>query len=491
MFRYSVRMSGCTIRGTVKDVSGAPVRKAEIELSTGTMDTQTHYVATSGPDGSFSIQDVEPGQYHMRVQRTGYVAGNWGGIPGGAPLTVAPDRELGNIALTLVPQAVIVGRVLDEDGDPLEQVQVMVQPASPGSPSRRNAATDDEGRFRISGVAPGSYVLSASQQRRHHPHGRWILQGVAASYPDVYYPDVFDPAEAQPIRVNMGATVSGFELRMKKVAAYRVSGSVELPRDAAAASVFVHVHPRLGPGWVGSGFGGALRAAGENFDLSAVLPGSYTLIATCNDGQRSRQASLPIDVQDRDLEGLVVRFPSGATIDGVLLGAGDLAGIHIALTPNPPVPGPSAQTAAGGKFTFYDVVPGIYQLRPWRIPRDGYVRGARLNGVPTSPDAIAVNGPGQLEVEIAFDGGVIAGIVESAEATPLQGAAVQLWSASQIRHFAVSDQDGRFEIRGVAPGDLVAIAARSPLELRPERRESGTAVTVGPNGRTTVRLKVL
>lgn len=58
----------CSIHGIVSDAStGTPVANATINLSPGGRST------VSGSDGQFEFLDLDPGQYTITVQCTGYV----------------------------------------------------------------------------------------------------------------------------------------------------------------------------------------------------------------------------------------------------------------------------------------------------------------------------------------------------------------------------------------------------------------------------------
>src|SRR5207244_654535 len=63
----------------------------------------------------------------------------------------------------------ITGVVLDEDGEPLSNVQVMAM--TPGFRHekrmflpRQNAMTDGAGHYRLSGLAPGRYAVAAASR---------------------------------------------------------------------------------------------------------------------------------------------------------------------------------------------------------------------------------------------------------------------------------------------------------------------------------------
>ena len=67
----------------------------------------------------------------------------------------------------MLPQGVISGRVVDEDGDPISgaSVQILRQAYMRGrkqlTPAQSNM-TNDKGEYRIFGLAPGKYFVTAT-----------------------------------------------------------------------------------------------------------------------------------------------------------------------------------------------------------------------------------------------------------------------------------------------------------------------------------------
>jgi hypothetical protein len=437
-----------TLRGRILALSGAPLAKAVVTLLQMAFPHRPHpKTATTGPDGTFEIDDVEPGQYQLGAERTGYVSASLAG-----PLTVAPDRPLDAIELELIPQAVVTGRVLDEDGEPLEQARVVLVPAKPQVPQprfmlrpRQLQQTNDLGEFRLAGIAPGSYFLQAAVE--------------TPGYPTVNWPDA-------PIEVAIGARLGGFDITMRKVRGYRVRGRVEWPPDTHPGSRRVALHPS---GAMRMGRIGPPEPATETIDYTSVLPGTYMLAAMCD----GRQAQMHIQVTDHDLDGLVLTFHQGSAIEGVVRGVDSPGELRFGL--GGPV---SAQPVMreDGSFTLHHVVSGTYRLYFFPIPGDGYVKRVLYGGVEMPPEAIDMSAPASLEIELAFDSAVVAGAVDP----PRPGTMIQLWKGDLAVHVAAADQDGRFEIRGVAPGEYRATA----------NQQNAVPVKAAPGERVTLTLKL-
>ena len=106
--------------------TGEPLRKVSLSLRPngrgGGNDS-----ATSATDGSFRFASVDQGNYALTGERTGYVRETLSS-PGGQTkvIEVVSEKNTSGIELTLTPQSVIAGHVFDEDGDPMQSVNVEV-----------------------------------------------------------------------------------------------------------------------------------------------------------------------------------------------------------------------------------------------------------------------------------------------------------------------------------------------------------------------------
>src|SRR5713101_2297863 len=124
----------CSIEGQVMNaLTGEPVRKAYVSLngmgspnSRGSAGPLT-YGAVTDAGGRFAIQDIEPGSYSVAAERNGFTDGQspgWGGGRRVPTVTLNPGQHTSDIVFKMVPHGVITGRVLDEDGEPVQNVQV-------------------------------------------------------------------------------------------------------------------------------------------------------------------------------------------------------------------------------------------------------------------------------------------------------------------------------------------------------------------------------
>lgn len=171
------------IEGTVSLPEGSAASTAQVTLVAS---GQTAFpgvafdglrTTRAGSDGSFSISGVTPGQYTL-LARALAAQILW------ASADVLVDGErISGLSLSLQPGLTLAGRV-DFDGARLSRpidpaaVRVTLQPVQPqGSVGMApNAVSPDaNGRFTITGVAPGQYRLTASLPGLGRPGG-WMLR---------------------------------------------------------------------------------------------------------------------------------------------------------------------------------------------------------------------------------------------------------------------------------------------------------------------------
>ncbi|MGA3188787.1 MAG: carboxypeptidase-like regulatory domain-containing protein [Bryobacteraceae bacterium] len=104
----------------VNALTNEPLRKGHIVLD----DRKTRYAVTSGTEGTFRFEGIEPGNYRPEAQRDGFLdASNdpW--------LEVASGQQVKDIVIKLLPESVIAGHVIDEDGDPIAAAGVSYERA--------------------------------------------------------------------------------------------------------------------------------------------------------------------------------------------------------------------------------------------------------------------------------------------------------------------------------------------------------------------------
>ena len=107
---------------------------------------RTRRSGTTDDDGRFETRPIKAGTYTMSARAKGYVMGWYGPreSPFGAPIDVRAGRVSSGIEIRLQASGAINGRILDEHGNGLQGVEIVLEPAE-RSADRRPAA---RGRLR-------------------------------------------------------------------------------------------------------------------------------------------------------------------------------------------------------------------------------------------------------------------------------------------------------------------------------------------------------
>jgi hypothetical protein len=178
--------------------------------------TETVVVVTDGT-GQFSAR-VPPATYRVFVEHPDYVRHSMS-----ARLTVAAGTRAAPLTIALTRLGVVTGRVVIETGEPARNVVVSAESRLAVIAETR---TNDLGEYRLFGLMPGEYLISAQWDRvpRLEPEPLLGLLRTGAFidprtltgewYPAVFYPGTVDPFKAQPIAVGPGATAAGIDLQL-------------------------------------------------------------------------------------------------------------------------------------------------------------------------------------------------------------------------------------------------------------------------------------
>src|SRR5206468_581645 len=121
--------------------------------------------------GRYEIDGLPAGRYTVSFTRANYVRATYGQrrpLGPGAAIEIANGQIVSRVDAVLLRTGVITGRIVDELGDPITGVQVMPMRWAFINGERRlqssgmSAATNDLGEYRLFGITPGQYFVSAT-----------------------------------------------------------------------------------------------------------------------------------------------------------------------------------------------------------------------------------------------------------------------------------------------------------------------------------------
>ena len=275
---------GATIRGRVLTADGGtPIRRAQIRAISS--DTRASRLATTDGQGRFEFRDLPAGRWEITASKAGFVTLRYGQrrpFEAGRPIDLSETQVVENADLSLPRGAAITGRVFDEFGDPVAGARVQVLRYQLVQGTRRLTQTsvgdqsDDTGAFRLFGLTPGDYYVSATV--RALPVDDPTVD--AAGYAPTYFPGTGNVAEAQRVTVTVGQEIANISFALLPVRTVRVTGSIIDSAGKPLTSGSTSLGPADGVGdLIAPGAGGNVRPDGT-FMLTNVAPGSYTLTVT-------------------------------------------------------------------------------------------------------------------------------------------------------------------------------------------------------------------
>src|SRR2546425_1008916 len=278
--RLPLPIGPATIRGHVVRTDGPPLARAEVRLLS-TDKPGPPRVAMTDESGGYEFATLPAGRYTVTASKTGYVALEFGqdrAFEAGQSIVLKARETRERVDIALPRHGAIMGRVVDENGEPLEGVSVSVKEmrllggrrqlvSVPGVLPRQ---TNELGRYRVYGLQPGDYVVSAEVGQV----GSDDLPG----YPVTYFPGTINPVEAQRIQIGLSEEVSSVELALTPVRTARITG-----RTFTSSGEPFQAGVQMRPSWRSTGAiaeaVGARAQPDGGFEFSNVPPGDYVIQA--------------------------------------------------------------------------------------------------------------------------------------------------------------------------------------------------------------------
>ena len=480
------KQQDCTISGMVVAMAGSvPLKSALVTLSSVSDRSRAEVTIRSEGDGHFQFKGIVPGQYRLRVARNNYVTQEYGqrtATGPGATLTLIGGKEMKDLLFRLIPSATIAGRIEDEDGEPIAWAHVTALRSSykNGKRTFTTAATNsttDLGEYRLFGLAPGRYFISAT----YHPGSAHAgfdedfdyngAESLKENYVLTYYPGTYEATKAQSITVKSGEEIPSMDFMMRPTAVYRVRGRVvNMITDAKRVEhPMVFITPRGGgieSDSVTFGPSNEVKKDGT-FDLAGVAPGSYSLQAMVANGGEEHSVTQSIEVGDADVDGLQLVISKGFSVSGHVRWDGTPGHIEDNLYLLGRVDGQSA-VAGGyarvdrdGSFTWNQLSDSAMRINVGGLENNGYVKAADYGGVDVLEQGFTprAGSNATLEFTLSAQGAQVEGTATDENGLPAVGVWVVLVpdAKHKDRHDLYrkerTDQHGAYKISQIAPGD--------------------------------------
>ncbi len=164
------------VRGRITRQDGLPLSHATVTTQApqsflGRTANGTRAIQTD-EEGQYEFSDLPAGTYRINASKLGYTSWSFGQrteTDRGTSFDLEDGQTRARVDIVLPRYSAVMGRILDEFGDPIENVAVSVSQIRFQGGRRRLAgvngittqATDDLGRYRLYGLQRGEYIVNA------------------------------------------------------------------------------------------------------------------------------------------------------------------------------------------------------------------------------------------------------------------------------------------------------------------------------------------
>ena len=498
--------------------TGAPVRRAQVRIS-GT-DIMTK-VATTDNEGAFSFKDLPAGRFTVTATKSGFVTVGYGQrrpFEAGRPIELREAQVLERADIVMPRGSAINGRITDEFGEPIADVVVTAMRQSWQNGRRRlqsagrTATTNDLGQYRIYGLPPGEYYVSATMRGSQEMMvtemamvatvvGGPQLDAPRSGYAPTYYPGTPNGTEAQKLAVAIGQEAQNIDFGLLGVRLVKVSGQVVGSDGRPMEGVSVSTSPRNASeaGFMMSPLGGARTDKNGNFTLNGVAPGDYTLnargstVMTSGDGDRmvftmtrvaggggdgqNEFGAVPLSVGAEDIANVVIVTSKGATATGRVVWEGGakptsntlrITAASADADAGMALLGGSSSVTAEGTFEIKGLA-GYRIFRVANVPAGWLLKAVTVNDQDITDTGLEIKGSdaiNNLEVVLTARSTEVSGTVQAGNDPATDYTVVifsedaQKWVVPQTRHIhsARPNQDGRFQLKNLPAGTYYAVA---------------------------------
>jgi Carboxypeptidase regulatory-like domain len=472
------------ISGVVKNAADdAPVARARVMAVSPALPEPR--VVITGADGQYAITDLPAGAYSITATRTGFAPYTYGQgrTITGTPIPVTSGQQVANIDLALVAGGVIAGRILDEDGAAFAgaTVEALVRRFQGGTDmlfSVATAQTDDRGEFRLFGLAPGPYYVSAADPAFTNVSTPKGVQHYSATY----YPGTTLADQARTVTVGGGATPPRVEFRLQLVPPARVAGQLVAYDARPLLNGAIVMSPLQGEGVPRVAPEAPQMLPDGRFSFSGVSPGRYQILARGQTDPRGPALFVlyPMDVSGVDVDGIRLMLRPGAVLSGTVT-MKRVRGSHPPKLTSLRVRAPLADGSAfgdaltgavqpGGAYVLRGIMKGAHHLVVDGLQPPWVLESITHRGSDITDRQVAVEEREELRdvrIVITDVGSEVSGIVRNPRSLPVANTGVLVCSnvpafwlrTSRRLRVTFTDQQGHWSVAGLPPGEYFAVAS--------------------------------
>ena len=455
---------GAIVSGQVVDAdTGEPINEAQIFASH--TDGRGSAWTNTNSSGRYTLRGVPSGEVDIRAQAHGYIQEHVKLQVEGTERVTGTDFDLGI-------GASISGRVVDaETGQPVSRVYVFADTHS-GNGGGNGSDTDFDGRYEISGLAPGTYYVKAEGDR----HG----------YMRVYYGGAQDSNEAEPVRVEASSQVAGIDFQLEQGAT--IVGRVV---DDQSGLPIVNIEVYAGP--QNRGHSSWSRTDGNGEYILRGLPAGVMEVGARGLDYIERSLTV-VTTDNQPATASDLRLEVGTTISGRVTDEATgrpIANVNIEANRDGGGSSSWANTDRDGRYVVRGIGPGTYRIQA-QANEEGYVQEV-YDDTFSWDDAREITikskeGVGGIDFALAMGVSISGKIVDAETGAPITNA--EIYAGPQDGNqmsWTRTDGNGSYILKGLPVGVMeVGVRGQGYVEERLRVVTNDSQVTTAPDVRLDV-----
>lgn len=468
-----------TLSGKVLgQATGQPLKDVAVYSRAGSTKTDD--------SGAFELKNVKPGTYRITAFRS----------PNSAyrSVTLNPGATLPGVELRLPEPTEITGRVLDDNKEPMPEMQVLLVGreyffGEVRYSFREITQTDDTGNYSLKRATPGaSYLVMTQPVKRiskpisDAPRDPKLRRKATAP---TFFPSSSAIEGAQVLTLRSGEHREALDIFVSRTESRCLSATLQREgRPAAMRFEIGLARPTFGVHRDGGMF--AVQPNGTSGPDGAIricdlAPGDYRIVAFDPNDPGSSLGTTDVTIATRDVDNVTVTSRNRWSLSGEVIWDGeppkDHQPVRLALSLSSlgraPFSGESqglnTTPALPGRFTLPGLLLDDYMVRLTGLPRHLYLKDITYGTRSVMHQALRLGtavGEGELRFLIGQDGAFLQATIKDGEGKPVPHAIVLVMPAAAATEaalaetvvFGESDQNAEFKSNALRPGKYYVVA---------------------------------
>lgn len=377
------------------------------------------YKVAAEQDGTFTFLEVKPGTYRINAEASGFMLAPTGND---RPITITlrANEMRGGVRISMVPVTQVCGRITDNGAPRKSSLKAWRLDPEFGTLSESKiVSTGDDGSYRFSDLAPGTYFVETNTA--WYPHA--TLNDFQDAKPIVVGPDVQHGVAECKFDISMQYATSPDQLRSCHPAKVHTSiAQVAGVYNQQFMVSFRHRNPAGGSVWVFNQNGEKRFKAGDSFDES-LCPGDYEVVLTDNTRMSLENEILrhkvvfdtqEISLGEDETKDVALTLHPMATIQGEVhfedITRREICpargGQYVAILREGDGQFQNVNLGGDNHFTFQNVAPGDYQLYIGSILREAvFMKSLVVDGKAYQDRRFSISAPQSDTKDISISGG--------------------------------------------------------------------------------------